>query len=356
MVGLEALGESAIVQAGFGSVSPIVVLEDQTPLQMHALPDLTAKSCGGAGFFLDDRSPVPARTRRQRADDRRRLAGGVVGVPGTSVTLTVAAAPTGGVPVVRVQAHVALAGTTVPTVAVAGGAEVPFERRGHALEARGEGPAASGPWSVTVRSPPDGPWLLLSRVVTGTAEAPQYLIGTADPPTVVPLTRAPPPYAAPPPGLPLNPEAPVPGREANLWRYDVSSFGVPSHDAVFEAAGTGCSPLELLEDGKPIRDILGPDGKAISKLIHAGGVAKVSFGDGRDPGAGDHVYTFRLDPSRVCGKGKGLWLYPGGELSLTVGPDALSALVSGATELDLVDELAALEASIPAQSALEPRR
>ncbi|GDX79541.1 hypothetical protein LBMAG42_13520 [Deltaproteobacteria bacterium] len=351
LVNWEGLGESALIGAGHGLVSPVVVFEDDKPLQMHALPELTAKTCGGAGYFVDDHvkfspsgpGPESAEQHTYRlglSADAPMIGGGWEEAwwvyPGTTVRLDVAGPPNGGVPTVRVKAAVTLEGAGIPTLSVAGSGGASFGRRGHALEAVATAPsAASGPWSIEVTSPADGPWLLLERVVTGTPEAPQYLVGKADPPTTVPLAQAEPAYSAAPPWLPLLTDPPAAAKEPNLWIYDVSSFGVPSHGEVFDAAGTGCSPLDLLEDGKPIKEILGADGKPIMKLTHTGAGAKVSFSDGRDPNAGDHVYTFRLDPSRVCGKHKGLWLYPGDELTLRVGPDALSALISGATQLDL---------------------
>lgn len=349
--GWEFLGESALVAGGHGLVSPVVVLEDSTALQMHALPELTTKTCGGAGYFVDNHikfspsGPGPESAERHAyrlglSTEAPMIGGGWEEAwwvyPGTTVRLEVAGPPNGGVPIVRVQAAVTMEGLGAPTLTIGGGQPVSFERRGHYLEALAEGPAAvAGPWSIEVGSPAEGPWLLLKRVVTGTPEAPQYLIGKAAPPTTVALAEAEPVYAAPPPLLPALSAPPTAGKQPDLWVYDVSTLGVPDHGAVFDAAGTGCSPLELLEDGKPIKQILGADGKPTVRLTHMEAGAKVTFTDGRDPNAGDHEYTFRLDSTRVCGKRKGLWLYPGDDLTLQVGPEALSALVSGATQLDL---------------------
>lgn len=351
LVGWEGLGESALIAAGRGLISPVVVLEDEKPLQMHARSELTAQTCGGAGHFVDNHvkfapsGPGPESASRHSyrlglSTEAPMIGGGWEEAwwvyPGTTLRLDVAAPPNGSLPTVRVQAAEVLEGAASPTLRVAGAAEVPFARRGHALEAVATAAAAArGAWSVEITSPPDGPWLLLQRVVTGTAEAPQYLVGKADPPTTVRLAQAEPSYAAPPPWLPLLAPLPTAGRQPGLWTYDVASFGVPTHGEVFIAAGTGCSPLELLEDGKPTREILGVDGKPILTLIHTATGAKVTFPEGRDPNSGDHVYTFRLEPSRVCGKHKGLWLYPGDDLTLRVGTEELTALVAGATELDL---------------------
>jgi hypothetical protein len=67
------------------------------------------------------------------------------------------------------------------------------------------------------------------------------------------------------------------------------------------------------------------------RITHPGRLVKLGVQSGPPPAAG---LSLRLLESRRC-KEQGLWLYPGDEVRLTAGPDALDALAAGATHVEL---------------------
>lgn len=338
--GLTGLSDAWLVEANLGEISPLRVLQDGVPLTSHGL--VGGQTCEGSssvgltGVRISPTDPeAPTRSSFTLGlDPAVPLRGGTGGeawwvYPGTELTVTVPAGTVTGPRRLRVQA-VPAEGGSGGEVEIEGGAAVPLRAVGATMEAVASGPATPDAWSFTVRSPADGPWLVLRRVVTGTDSEPIRLVGPPDAPVTVDLTRDA-TYAAPPPELAQPEGAPAPTRTADLYAWNIRHLGVPSQTEVFDLAGVGCSPLELLSGGEPVRGQLGRDRKPLSRLLHSGDTAKISVPTGEVPTVGQ--YALRLDPTRKCAES--LWLYPGDELRLQATPAQLAALSAGATTLEI---------------------
>ena len=338
--GLAGLSDAWLVEADLGEVSPVRVLQDGRPLTPHArvggqaCEGTTDFGLGGVRISPTDPDAATRDTFTLELDPAVPMRGGTGGeawwvYPGTELTVTVPAGTVTGARRLRVQA-IATEGGTGGELSILGGEAAPLRAVGSTVEAVVTAPATAGEWTFTVRSPVGGPWLVLRRVVTGTEAEPVRLIGPPDVAVTVDLTRDA-TFAAPPPGL-VSPEAaPTPTRTADLYAWNVAHLGVPSLPEVFDQAGMGCSPLELLAGGTPAREQLGDDRKPLARLLHAGDVARISVRPGDVPVAGQ--YALRLEPTRRCKES--LWLYPGDEVRLQATPAQLAALAGGATTLEL---------------------
>ncbi len=358
--GLPELADHALAAAGLGQVSPLVVLEDATELQTHALGNVVDTCVGASGFVggrfkFSPTGPGPESAERHQYRAALTAAAPARGgefqevwwvYPGTELTVTVPdpAGAGAGKREVRVEVAAPVRGVAAPTVRLGEGAAVALDPFGSGYAGNVVGPAGEDAWTFTVASPSDGPYVLLQRVVTGPADAPVYLIGKPARRGQVSLLAGEVEAAAEPPSLSGDVAAPVAGREPGLWLFDVSGFAVPSHDQTYKSAGTGCSPMQLILDGA--RLVGGRTAPGKPRLGHAGGQLRVNFPAEFDATAA-HTYAVALDPDRACGSGAARWLYPGDELTFSVDAEPLQRLVAGADSLELGG------AAVPASGALE---
>ncbi|MSQ04148.1 MAG: hypothetical protein EXR71_20040 [Myxococcales bacterium] len=340
--GFEALSDGRLDAAGFGAVSPLRVLQDARPLQPHAR--VGGAGCTSSSYFVDAQmrfSPTESAAVGQAEftldlnpdlpliGPRGEQAWWVA--PGTTLTFTVPAGVVTGERRVRLQAAVPIEGDAPATGWLDGGRPTPLFKVGAAVEAVLHAPPTAGAWLVSVDSPADGPWLLVQRVVTGTHREPVFLIGDVDVPVRVDLLATP-EFTAPPPSLSTPARAPEPLDTPGRWNWELGASGVPGFGEVYEAAGTGCTPLEVLHHGVPTAETLGADRKPLVKVSYTGRRLRLQLPDAERPTA--DAFTLRLSPARRCGA-KGLWLYPGDEVRLPVDAAALHGLSAGADALEL---------------------
>lgn len=186
---LETLSDKKLDEAGMGKSSPVLLFRDGKPLEPHAPPSQYEKACSGAFqhmpkflFFspagsADDvtgnwslgLSPdVPMK----RAGDKREV---FWVYPGTTLTVTFEGAweEDWGTPTVTLDAHLVYVGTP-ETPAPQGGAPatVRFEGQEESSSQSKLGVQVpieppSGPWSIEIASPSDGPYVYVGTLVVG---------------------------------------------------------------------------------------------------------------------------------------------------------------------------------------------
>lgn len=343
---LRPINDFALLVAGVGMVSPLVVLEDGAPLQPHAPREKFDDSCAGA-FLHQERavkfSPtgtdpeiVPTRTYTFALSDEApmRTAAGFEAwwvYPGTTLSLAFDEATSG--PGVVVDAVAFGDGKGAPTARVDGGAAVPLAGAGLHRSAVLPTPAGAA-WTLDVASPADGPWVLLRRVVHGPADAPRFVVGAPGPSSVGVLasdaTYSPEPHALPPLGAPT-----AAGDTTSTFALDPAT--VPNTETLWGLASVaGCSPVRLSEDGTPLaaptvrpKDV----DKGPGRYAQGGTTLTVIGSDGTAPHINGRAYAASLDATRKC---RGLrWLYPGDTATITVKPNLLAPLLADATRLEL---------------------
>ncbi|MDP2304677.1 MAG: hypothetical protein Q8P18_01450 [Pseudomonadota bacterium] len=352
---LRPINDFALQAAGLGMVSPLVLLEDGVPMKAHATRDEFDDACTGA-FLHQERGakfsptgsdPAAASARTYTfalsPDAPMRTEQGFEAwwvYPGTSLTFDFDAAeePAADRRIV-VDAVVFGAGTGAATARVGDGPEVPLagvglHRTATLVSPTPAGSPPSGPWRLTISAPADGGWVLLRRVVYGTAEDPRFVVG-APGGSSVGIVTADVAYAAPPQPLgPLGVATPGAGGTAT---YDLGAMGVPDTRALWQLASvSGCSPVRVLEDGTPLPSpVVRAEEvtKGPGRFAQVGTLLTVTGSDATAPGANGRAYTARLDESRRC---RGLrWLYPGDTATFTVKPASLSPLLADATRVEI---------------------
>lgn len=353
--GLARVSDSVLNQAGIGPVSPVLVLEDGSPLLRYASRAEFADTCKGAAThqggelkFSPKGGPadvVATRTYTAVLDpevpQRDKLGRDVWWVyPGTTVRLDVADAwNEPGTFRVGVSARVAVPGKRTAEIAVAGAPPVKLTALGDEATATVDVPAPSGAWTIEIVSPPDGPWLLLQRVVAGDPAHPWYAVGAPDPARTLALLKGEASWSnvGTLPTMTLTQFKPGGGK---MWiAPEVASLHVPSGEDAFSVAGIpGCSFLRVAEDGTPLP---GPN-TPVAKVKDQGGgkYVQMQFGiglstpDGSSPKDNGRTYTLSFEPTRACANAR--WLYPGDRASFTVGTDLVGkTLRDGATALEL---------------------
>lgn len=330
--GYDAISDFNLAAEGFGKVSPVRVLEDGKPLEQHGDDQKTVFTCGGASFHRKNvvrwtpTEPDPESVKRHTytadVDPSVPLRGPENAsawwvYPGSTVALDVPEAP-GPVTQAVVFAIERIPGTAPARVRV-GGEWVPLVQSGDRLEARASGPPVTGPWTLEIESPPDGPWLLLDRVVTGSDDSPWYLVGRPAAEASVDLFvvgKA--TYAERSLELPPLSKPPVEaGWRKGLWVFPVGELGVPSLEEVFDRAGASCGALRMVVDGKQAASTTEERAaKGVDKMVHSRERGLVETAANTDPRADGHTYSFALEPSRQCLK-HGQWVYPGDTMTLT---------------------------------------
>ncbi|MDP2307096.1 MAG: hypothetical protein Q8P18_13815 [Pseudomonadota bacterium] len=349
--GLEGVSDGALSRLGAGAVSPLVLYEDGAPLLPHAAREAFDQSCAG-GFNHQGAwvkfSPTggPADVAAGRAytfglseDVPLRGAAGREAwwvYPGTSLRADVGEGWEGAVEgfAVRVEAIVAVGGAAPATFAWEGRSAA-LEPGGSAVSATLAGAAPAGPWSVEVRSPADGPWLLVRRVVAGTEAAPWHLVGDADTGHAADFLKGEATVAAAPPDI--GTLGKIEAMKEGVWRFDTSALTAPDAEAIAAVSGINrCSPVRIAEDGVP----LAVPNIGVPKLAQtAGAYAHTAAGilfttsDRTAPDTNGRTYTASLDAARTCLRSR--WLYPGDAVRFRLGAPQLRELEDGATHLQL---------------------
>jgi hypothetical protein len=344
---LRPLNDFSLQSAGFGMVSPLLLLEDGKPLEAHAPREKFDDACAGAFLHQekavkfsptgDSPDVVPTRSYRfsLSEDLPLRTSAGFEAwwvYPGTTVTLSFEE-PTSG-PGVVVDALAFAGGKGSPTAWIDSAPPSPFGGEAQHRSIVLPPPRAGAPWSLSIASPADGPYLLLRRVVHGPTDSPAYTIGAPGSNSVAVIT-ADAKYAGPPPALPPLAAPAADGETTSTFALDPAT--VPDTEVLWKLASVaGCSPVRLSEDGKPLaaptvrpKDVPA----AAGRYAQSGTTLTVTGSDQTAPHANGRAYAATLDETRRC---RGLrWLYPGDSLTLTVKPSLLGPLLSDATRLEL---------------------
>jgi hypothetical protein len=199
-------------------------------------------------------------------------------------------------------------------------------------------PAPSTAWSLTVRSPENGPWALLHHLAVGTPPTTTYLLGEAETLHGASVriiggraedVRSKPVFAKDPPPFPVQPRIKDGTRQMGLFsmaRY----AGLADAPDTDHARPNRCTPVRVLEDGEPLPqphavcyDVMT---KGAGRSCFAGEEFHFSASDSTDPIDNGRRYKIDLDPARVCETWSqkkattlrdSYWLYPGDVLRVT---------------------------------------
>jgi len=339
------LSDPILKSRDLGRTSPLQVLGEDTPLQPSQDPDEFAERCAGAyatarGAIrfsaLDDADAAGRYRARLNPEPRFDTADGkaVWVYPGTAVQVAFASVPPGERHQVRLAARAASTASGVPELVLPTGAAFPVPAQGlsHVLEQDIAALPAEGS-VLTIRSPEDGPYLLLTSLALrgeaetlelhgkdpdgslleaagGTSLGNKRLLVRAWDGTEFRFLKEPRPVT----GL----DAPV------KIKGDVGRINAPDLAVVSEAAvrarlmRSRVTPIELLEDGAPLEQAPCAEvrkGRAGS-FCHFKTAIFFNATDGADVVTGGHRYTARLREDRSAAR-KGVWVYPGDTLKIT---------------------------------------
>ena len=189
-----------------------------------------------------------------------------------------------------------------------------------------------GDIAVRLASPPDGPLLLVERLVAETNGERWYLVGS--PPRarggsllsrVVSATPVP---ALPPLTLPEPVQSTV---RPDMFVVKAPTLDIPNDDVVYLRTGALCSPIAADRDGVPAATLKRPSGATWYFVTVSRKEVHIRAAEGAPPVVGA-TWTFGLDPARTCRRG-GVWVYGGDRLDVT--PRNRGGLPIGANRLDL---------------------
>ncbi len=350
-----ALGDPAMAAAGAG-VSPLLVLEDGAPLTHVNWPGKLAGACHGAFAPISGRifvSPGPHDDPPPAQRSYRLTAAGEMPVrmgaaeawfvyPGTRLSLDFASWP--GPPgelELRVGLEPLLGEAQGVTVEVAG-RTVPLEPRGFRfLQGRGSAATPEGPWSITIESREDGPWLLLRWLAVSADGASVDLVGSADrmeAPVVsfmLPAARSEASVEGAPPDIPLSLSQINPHRGV---RAPLGKLAELSAEAIGARIACGhCSPLRIRENRK-----IGSAPEWFCGRVFQGepglncqldGEILFTSSDGTDPLRNGRHYFLTMPAERQ--HGLFWWLYPGDRARLPLPMVRARQLRDGASRLHL---------------------
>ncbi|MDP2308988.1 MAG: hypothetical protein Q8P18_23395, partial [Pseudomonadota bacterium] len=350
------VADNVLADARLGLISPLVLYEDGRRLAPHVPAQDVSDGCIGSSTHWNgvmrfspsssdsrtegapDPSVALARTYEVRYDPAAPLVGGRGEeawwvYPGTTLRFTFAEGTAEGGLAAQVSALPVIPGTGVATMSIANGAELPFTEEGARFTAAGRADGTGG-FTLDVRSPEDGPTLLLDRLALQVDEAPWYVIGTEPRDTMVDLLAQTVTYTAPPRPL-AAPTAP-PVRAAwnkDIWVFPVGALGVPPMEEAAKV-GAACSVLRLSIDGLPAESQAdgAPPNTPLARVTHSKDRLLVRFAN--DSAASGSVFAYSIDPARRC-RGPARWLSPGDEAVFALPAIALADLRTAATALRL---------------------
>ncbi|MCB9742600.1 MAG: hypothetical protein H6740_08375 [Alphaproteobacteria bacterium] len=182
----------------------------------------------------------------------------------------------------------------------------------------------TGPWTITVEA--GGDPVLIQRVMLRSGGASLTVLGPsgAGGAHKIISKHSPAPTVTGPAPIALE-EINAPKRTGDEPPHTAFMFapGLEAVGAFYvmkETALPRCSPVRILEDGKPLA---GPNALAEDTRVtgmgaysHTKQAFYISSSDNSDPTQNGRSYTAALDPGRVC-KG-GIWVYPGDKISVAV--------------------------------------
>jgi hypothetical protein len=313
---LAFLSNDALLAAGFGRSSPLVLADAAGPLTPGSLDRALGDTCAGAwqhrrfGAFVAPRAAAAEGLTLGLAEPTSVVTDAKRGpvwwvYPGTATEWRYDAPPGEATVEVEVTARAVHGGGARLRVA---GVEVPLEPRGRVLHATATVPAPTGAWALAVAADADT-WLVVDELVLDG----QRLLG-APPVSLAPLIRA----AVAPPDPPTVPAATVGTRDA-LTTLDVPDYAHLADDVLRARLDYPCSPLQLAAERAP--DVWVKDAHLLATMLangrpgygHLGGTLLLSAPGDRMP---EGPYRLRLDPRRKCGTSR--WVYPGDTLTWDV--------------------------------------
>jgi hypothetical protein len=212
------------------------------------------------------------------------------------------------------------------------------------------------PWTLEVRSPDDGPFVMLQNLAVGAMPNTSHLIGLPELLTGASIrlvggkvedTQLDPEYLTEPPKL--NMSVRVRKAPRGLGMISVPAFAALA-DAPTSRASIPhkCSPIRILESGsrlpEPHSVCLDVANLKGGKSCHAGNVIYFSALDSSLPNNNGKRYTLELDETRVCDRRNQrnttplrgvLWMYPSDHLRLDFPEDKLADFYDGANRLEV---------------------
>jgi hypothetical protein len=340
---------------------PFEVLADGVALP--ARPGDVDGSCKGAWSIRDGRlvvdAPTPGAVVEVRWADAtwRPDQGGAMAwvLPGTTLRWSIAQGWTLPQRAFRLVARGLAVGKGTPAASLRlDGEELPLKvLDGRVLGAFRPVPPTSA-WTLEASVPPGAPPVLLHHLAIGRPPTTTAVLGAAE--TLygasvrvvggkIEDTKSHADYDAPPSLASFTPRlAPGPRNLAQLTvpaLFDLAD--APDQDV---ARPSECSPVRVLEDGKPLPlphtscfDVLA---KGAGRYCHAGNGFWITAPDDSDPAANGRTYTLALDADRSCAtwvqraattlRGS-WWLYPGDRATFDVPVERLHVFRDGANAL-----------------------
>lgn len=211
-----------------------------------------------------------------------------------------------------------------PTVSVGDGPLVPLE--GSAQQVQATVPSAAGipPWTIAVRSPPDGPFLLLTSVALGEGPTASWAVGNPQDTlgASASLFKATREGLGKGVGIEDGAFSPAPGQVSVATRP--GSLPLPDHDpllpsSLMEAFDIrACDPIRLAIDGVPATDIVEVACQRLRRREPGGWCHRPGRLDFLPLATPGHTYSVGLEPRRLCKQGRVRWLYPGDHLRFQV--------------------------------------
>lgn len=334
---LFSLSSRYLRETGLGNTSPLTLLEDGSPLDAFASRKDFEERCAGA--FTVARNVIwfsPSGSGPEEAQLRKYTIALSDALPMQTPDGPVWWIYTGQTLDARFEDGVGQAGRLVtvsatlrtpqkepkerPQLRVAGQTVDFSQEEGPSWHASLSLPIPDGPWTVTVASPGEGPYLLLDSLILSADGKTRDLLSADSRPDDVPATEE--PVAA---GTLLLPgqirfaSAPPPINTTELIAIgDIAAkMTVPelkslSPQAVQQHLGTKYSPVRVMEDGKPLSQPMSPCPRVKSEgngqYCHSHDVLLFSASDASSPSTNGRSYTLTFDPERHFSSG--WWLYP----------------------------------------------
>jgi hypothetical protein len=341
--------------AGLGEISPVVVLEDGEPLRLaHTAAELSERCTGSytharPGLEISPREADPSGhafevqlSPEVPIVNRKGQAGWWV-YPGGSLRFSM---PSEEQPLAVDLLVEAFGGGKAPPTATVGSSHVVFERAGTRWRAHLDAPAPAGKWNLELASPADGPLLAIRAISLGAGDARSFVVGS---PHV--MTSPPVRLVGKPPTQPTKarwtsdpPAVTATTLPGNATRIQVERSELLAGGALRALGLHHCDPLRLLRGGEALEP-------SSCREVRAGNGQYCHDGDRlllADATAAQPEYRVALDPTRTCDKG--LWLYPGDDV--TIRATAPLEFAIGADRLEL---RATVIGSNPVESSLHLR-
>jgi hypothetical protein len=356
--GLAGISDTALSTAGFGPFSPVRLLEGGAALDPHATRERFDTSCGGAYSHQqgsikfsptgDDPEAVATRTYTYDLDPAvPQLVGKGQEVwwvyPGTALEFAFPEGVAPGPFAVAVAATPAIAGAdgAGATVSVDTLPPTPLTSNGVALRAELAPPAPTGPWTLRVSSPTDGPWLLLRDVRVGDPSDPNMIIGAGGKSSAALLT----PTAVWDNEPPALPPGAVSRTADGLAQIDFKGGEIPDLAHLYKVGGvTDCSPLTATVDGRTLSRVA----RKAAATKQPETFAQVGLSVFVNTTSGTPAIA--LDPKRPC-QGK-RWLYPGDRVTFSVPASRVGTLLAPGRRLEIGGAVAS---PTPTERALHVR-